>query len=71
MAWSKTIDGDLLNLDSGVYISMYSGEVRICHLNNNETFITACSGEPFENRKYMSDFEKGLIDSGEIIIEPI
>ena len=70
MAWLKTIDGELVNLDSGIMVGRTSGEVRVCSLSNSETYTTACAGNTHENREYMKGLEIQLRDSGETIIDP-
>jgi hypothetical protein len=72
MAWLKTIDGDLVNLDSGVRIGIYEEAidpyVRIYTPGGPGT--GACYGTESENREYMKGLEIQLRDSGETIIDP-
>jgi len=74
MAWLKTIDGDLVNLDSGVWVGIYKEEI------SKETHVKvytpggpgtgACYGTKEEIEQYMKDFEEGLLNADEIIIDP-
>ena len=71
MAWLKTIDGDLINLDSGVKVYLDDDfsdyPVRLCSPKGIITYV--CSGTKEENEQYMKDFEDGLLNADEIIID--
>jgi len=73
MAWLKTIDGDLVNLDSGVKVCINDGypDAYVSVIASNGGYIAeACNGTKEENRQYMKDFEEGLLNADEIIIDP-
>jgi len=75
MAWLKTIDGDLINLDSGVCVvrkwDTPDGIIGVEQLSKStNSGIVACNGNALENSQYMKDFEQGLRDAGETIIDP-
>ena len=72
MAWLKTIDGDLINLNNGMTVihdrCEIDPDVRIKMPGERE--LIACSGDYCENKEYMNKFEAQLKQAGEIIIDP-
>ena len=75
MAWLKTIDGDFINLDSGVCVvrnwDTPNGIVGVEMLSkSSNSGIVACNGNEKENSQYMEAFEDLLDAEDEIIIDP-
>ena len=71
MAWLKTIDGDLVNLDSGVKVYIENNSNPYVSVAAPNGFITgACYGTKEEIEQYMKDFEECLLNADEIIIDP-